>query len=217
MPTACAYRRGVAIGWQESLFDSTFDAEPAALSVDSVRRIALDARSWLDVATSWLPGHGELFEQLQEQAPWQQRERRMYDRQVLEPRLVAAWPAEQLSALPAPLVAARELLGERYGVEFDSVLINFYRDGRDGVAWHGDTVRKRLDRAVVVTIGLGERRRFLLRPGTTGPAAMTLKTGHGDLIVMGGSCQRTWEHAVPKTARPVGPRISVQLRTRGVR
>lgn len=135
----------------------------------------------------------------------------MYDKTVLEPRLVAAWSAEELDRLPVPLQEVRGLLGERYRVEFDSVLVNFYRDGKDGVAWHGDTVRKRLDRAVVVTIGLGERRRFLLRPGSTGPAAMTLETGQGDLIVMGGRCQHEWQHTVPKTAR-AGARMSVTMR-----
>jgi len=201
----------VAAAWQESLFGLLSDTEPATLSMDSVRRIALDERSWLDVASSWLPGHGELLERLRAEAPWQQRERRMYDKTVLEPRLVAAWSAEELDRLPVPLQEVRGLLGERYRVEFDSVLVNFYRDGKDGVAWHGDTVRKRLDRAVVVTIGLGERRRFLLRPGSTGPAAMTLETGQGDLIVMGGRCQHEWQHTVPRTAR-AGARMSVTMR-----
>lgn len=195
------------MAWQESLFGEG----PEVLSFDSVRRIVLDERSWLELAPSWFPGHGELFEQLRAEAPWQQRERRMYDKQVLEPRLVATWSAPELSALPEPLVAARVLLGERYGVDFDSVLVNLYRDGRDGVAWHGDTVRKRLDRAIVVTIGLGERRRFLLRPGSSGPAAMALETGQGDLIVMGGRCQHEWQHTVPKTAS-AGARMSVTMR-----
>lgn len=195
------------MAWQDSLFG----AEPEALSVAAIHRIALDERSRLDVAPSWFPRHGELLEQLRDEAPWQQRERRMYDRSVLEPRLVAAWSGPELDRLPGCLQEARALLGERYGVVFDSVLINFYRDGGDGVAWHGDTVRKRLQRAVVVTIGLGERRRFLLRPGSSGAATRTLETGQGDLIVMGGRCQHEWQHTVPKTAR-AGARMSVTMR-----
>jgi alkylated DNA repair dioxygenase AlkB len=96
-------------------------------------------------------------------------------------------------------------------VDFDSVLVNFYRDGRDGVAWHGDTVRRRLPEAVVVTVGLGERRRFLLLPGDRGPAAVTLLSGEGDLVVMGGRCQTDWQHTVPKEAH-AGARMSVTLR-----
>jgi alkylated DNA repair dioxygenase AlkB len=69
---------------------------------------------------------------------------------------------------------------------------------------------------MVAIVGLGEARRLLLRP-RNGGETIGFPLGHGDLLVMGGSCQRTWEHAVPKTAKPVGPRISVQFRPRGVR
>lgn len=197
----------VPLAWQETLFGE----QPRRLSFDGVRRIELDARSWLDVVTGWLPHHGELFAELHESAPWRQRERRMYDRDVLEPRLVAAWSPDELEALPPRLQEIRATVSDRYRVDFDSVLVNLYRDGRDGVAWHGDTVRKRLPEAVVVTVGLGERRRFLLRPGTSGPATHVLETGEGDLIVMGGRTQHDWQHTVPKAAR-AGARMSVTLR-----
>ena len=91
------------------------------------------------------------------------------------------------------------------------MLVNLYRDGRDGVAWHGDTVRKTLPEAVVVTVGLGERRRFLLRPGTSGPPAVRLETGQGDLVVMGGRTQHEWQHTVPKAAK-AGARMSITMR-----
>jgi alkylated DNA repair dioxygenase AlkB len=199
----------VSLVWQESLFGG--DDAPRALTFDGVRRQPLDGRSWLDLARGWLPGHGELFDHLLAEAPWQQRERRMYDRQVLEPRLVAAWSGDALADLPDRLAEVRGAVSDRYGVEFDSVLVNLYRDGRDGVAWHGDTVRKRLPEAVVVTVGLGERRRFLLRPGDSGPPAVELTTGQGDLVVMGGRTQHEWQHTVPKSAR-AGARMSVTMR-----
>jgi alkylated DNA repair dioxygenase AlkB len=69
---------------------------------------------------------------------------------------------------------------------------------------------------MVAIESIGEPRKLLLRP-SRGRGTIGFALGHGDLLVMGGSCQRTWEHAVPKTARPVGPRISVQYRPRGVR
>ena len=199
----------MSLVWQESLFGG--DDAPRALTFDGVRRQQLDGRSWLDLARGWLPGHGELFDQLLAEAPWQQRERRMYDRQVLEPRLVAAWSGDTLAALPERLAEVRAAVSEHYRVQFDSVLVNLYRDGRDGVAWHGDTVRKRLPAAVVVTVGLGERRRFLLRPGDSGPPALELTTGQGDLVVMGGRTQHEWQHTVPKSAR-AGARMSVTMR-----
>ena len=105
----------------------------------------------------------------------------------------------------------RSAVSDHYRVDFDSVLVNLYRDGRDGVAWHGDTVRKTLPEAVVVTVGLGERRRFLLRPGTSGPPAVRLETGQGDLVVMGGRTQHEWQHTVPKAAK-AGARMSITMR-----
>jgi alkylated DNA repair dioxygenase AlkB len=211
----------VELVWQESLFaeqpempqqaSSASATQAAPLTLDRIQRRMLDARSWLELIPGWLPEAADLFTELVATAAWQQRERQMYDARVLEPRLVAVWSGDDLAALPGPVDEARRLLGERYGVEFDSVLANLYRDGRDGVAWHGDRVRHVLERSVVVTLGLGERRRFLLRPGTSGPARVSLTSGEGDLIVMGGRCQHEWQHTVPR-ARAAGARISITMR-----
>jgi alkylated DNA repair dioxygenase AlkB len=198
----------VSLAWQESLFDG--GAGDLGYGPD-LSRHRLDARCWLDLARGWLPRQDELFAELHESAPWQQRERRMWDRDVLEPRLVASWSGAGLRGLPERLAEVRAQMSERYEVEFDSVLVNLYRDGRDGVAWHGDTVRHRLPRCVVVTVGLGERRRFLLRPGTSGPATHSLTSGEGDLVVMGGRTQHEWQHTVPKASR-AGARMSVTMR-----
>ena len=100
---------------------------------------------------------------------------------------------------------------------FATVGMCLYRDGRDSVAWHGDTIgRGRLENTMVAVVSLGATRTFALRP-RGGGNALRIAHRHGDLLVMGGSCQRTWEHAIPKTARPIGPRISIQFRPRGVR
>ena len=197
----------MALSWQDSLFEE----ERSQLSFDGLHTLQLDDSSWLDLVPSWLPGHAELFEQLQADAPWQQRERWMYDKQVLEPRLVASWSGQDLARLPPRLQEVRAAVSDRYRVDFDSVLVNLYRDGRDGVAWHGDTVRNRLAETVVVTVGLGERRRFLLRPGDPGSAVHTLRSGYGDLVVMGGRAQHEWQHTVPKESR-AGARMSVTMR-----
>src|SRR5882724_552895 len=134
------------VSWQESLFDPSGDPAGAAagrpdLSFERLVRHRLDDRSWIDEAQGWLADHAELFDQLLREAPWGQRERWMYERRVLEPRMVAGWQDASLARLPPRLEELRFRLCERYGVEFDSVLVNLYRDGRDGVAWHGDTVR----------------------------------------------------------------------------
>ena len=109
-----------------------------------------------------------------------------------------------------------------YKVQGQGVAAILYRDGADSVAWHGDTIgRSSTQDTMVAVLSLGATRVFALRPRTTGAdgrrTSVRLPQGHGDLLVMGGSCQRTWEHAVPKTARPTGPRISIQFRPRNVR
>ena len=144
----------------------------------------------------------------------------MYDRVVDVPRLLSFYGEDD--PLPDPrLVSAREALNAHYrdelGEPFTTAGLCLYRDGRDSVAWHGDTIgRGKTEDTMVAIVSLGSARTFLLRP-RGGGATIRHQLGHGDLIVMGGSCQRTWEHAIPKTARPVGPRISVQFRPRGVR
>lgn len=193
------------VAWQDSLFSGLEDR--ADLAFDGLIRHALDDRSWVDVVPGWLHNHDDLFDELQRDAPWQHRERWMYDQKVAEPRLVAVFDA----ALPARLEQVRRVLSERYGVDFDSMLVNFYRDGRDSVAWHGDTVRHRLTEPLVATVSLGERRRFLMRRRGGGPTTLVLTPGVGDLVVMGGACQHDWEHTVPKV-RSAGARMSVTLR-----
>jgi alkylated DNA repair dioxygenase AlkB len=197
------------VSWQGSLFDGVEDGAER-LSFAELRRDVLDDRSWLDVAPSWVPDHDVLFERLLDIAPWQQRSRQMWDNQVLEPRLVAAWrTGEPLPPEVAELVAP---LSERYGVRFDSCLVNLYRDGSDAVAWHADTVRKTMRDPLVATVSLGARRSFLVRPAAGGPVTRRYAPGEGDLIVMGGAMQHDWHHTVPREKSASGARMSITLR-----
>lgn len=142
----------------------------------------------------------------------------MYDRVVEVPRLLAYYP--EGAPLPDPaLGTALEVVNEHYGTDDPLVTAGLclYRDGRDSVAWHGDrTGRSARHDTVIAIVSLGSPRELSLRP-RGGATQHRFALGHGDLVVMGGSCQRTWEHAVLKTSRPVGARISVQFRARGVR
>jgi alkylated DNA repair dioxygenase AlkB len=104
----------------------------------------------------------------------------------------------------------RQALSARYGVVFDSAGFNLYRDGRDGVAWHRDKIRPEILDPVVPLVSLGEPRKLLFRP-RGGGRSQAFPLGHGDLLVTGGTTQRTWEHAVLKVAR-AGARISVAFR-----
>jgi alkylated DNA repair dioxygenase AlkB len=200
------------VAWQGSLFDGldTGEAPAERLSFAALRRDGLDERSWLDVVPGWVPDHAELFDWLLEHAPWRQRTRTMWDKQVLEPRLVAAWGTGE--PLPAQVRELAEPLSQRYGVDFDSCLVNLYRDGGDAVAWHADTVRKVLRDPLVATVSLGARRSFLLRPAGGGPVARRYAPGEGDLLVMGGACQHDWHHTVPRETSASGARMSVTLR-----
>jgi alkylated DNA repair dioxygenase AlkB len=111
---------------------------------------------------------------------------------------------------PAVVEAMRAALSTRYAVEFTGVGANLYRDGRDSVAWHGDRVARDLPSALVATVSLGGTRRFLLRP-KGGGRSERFEPRSGDLLVMGGACQRLWDHTVPKQAM-ADPRISLTFR-----
>lgn len=185
--------------------------QPALLGVECAapaHRRELGDGAWVDVEPGWCADADALFARLLTGTPWgPQRTVRMYDRDVPEPRLVHRWT---LADAPADLAAMARALGDRYGVRFTQVGANLYRDGADSVAWHSDRVARELPEAVVALVSLGAVRPFRLRPTGGGPS-VALRPGPGDLLVMGGSCQRTWQHSVPKCAG-VGPRISVQFR-----
>ncbi|HUZ37753.1 MAG TPA: alpha-ketoglutarate-dependent dioxygenase AlkB [Streptosporangiaceae bacterium] len=206
--------------FQGSLLDLVDRAGPGPLGT-SVRRTVLAHGAWMDLRPGWLAGADELFGQLMTEVPWRAERRQMYDRVVDVPRLLCFYGAGQ--PLPDPvLTEARDALDAHYGPELGEPLCTaglcLYRDGRDSVAWHGDTIgRGSTQDTVVAIVSLGTPRALLLRPRHGGGPTLRHDLGHGDLLVMGGSCQRTWEHAVPKTARATGPRISVQFRPHGVR
>src|SRR5215211_722809 len=134
----------------------------------------------------------------------------MYDRLVAEPRLTFRWVLGDGPSPPDDLQQMAGVLSERYGVRFSQIGVNLYRDGSDSVAWHGDRVARELPEATVALISLGVPRPFKLRPKGGGRSIAYLPD-RGDLLVMGGSCQRTWDHAVPKVSK-AGPRMSVQFR-----
>jgi alkylated DNA repair dioxygenase AlkB len=197
------------VPFQPGLFES--DAPSFDASFASLMRIELDEDSWVDHVPGWVSGSDLLFVDLLDRCQWGQRERWMYDRKVIEPRLTAIWELASGAPLQPPLLEeARRVLSGRYGIVFDSAGFNLYRDGRDSVAWHGDRIEKEIERPVVALLSLGERRKFLLRPRGGGRSQRFL-TGRGDLIVMGGRSQRSWEHSVPKVAR-AGPRLTVAFR-----
>jgi alkylated DNA repair dioxygenase AlkB len=209
-----------ALGFQASLLDCAPAVHVGELG-NSVQRKQLSGGAWIDLRPRWISGADTLFEHLRDTVPWHAERRPMYDRVVDVPRLLSFFGEDD--PLPdAALVQAKAKLDAHYerelGERFATAGLCLYRDGRDSVAWHGDRIgRGNTEDTMVALIVLGAPRALLLRPRCGGGPTLRHDLGHGDLLVMGGSCQRTWEHAVPKTAKAVGPRISVQFRPRNVR
>jgi len=206
--------------FQGSLLDVGNEVRPGRLG-SSVRRTVLTRGAWVDVRPGWIGGADVLFDRLLHAVPWRAERRPMYERVVDVPRLLSFYDEEDV--LPDPVLDdARRALDAHYGAElgepFRTAGLCLYRDGADSVAWHGDRIGRgdRQDTMVAI-VSLGSPRALRLRPRGGGAPSLRFDVSHGDLLVMGGSCQRTWEHAIPKTARQVGPRISVQFRPRGVR
>lgn len=192
-------------GIQTSLFGSVpvdFDERFATLE-----RVWLDDEAWIDYCPLFLSGDQQLYRALAEGAEWTQPVVKMYDREVLTPRLMA-----RVEPSIHPVVGRIvETLSDRYEMRLDQLSVGWYRDGNDSVAYHGDRIARERPVATVATISLGSPRRFLIRP-KSGGRARSFSLGHGDLVVMGGACQRTWEHAIPKVGSAVGPRMALMFR-----
>ncbi len=194
---------------QASLFDigaPAFDPELRGLE-----RLNLRHGAWVDTLPHWLAGHETVYRDLVGGGDWKRERRLMYERTVDVPRLTAAAPTQGPGAqLLRDLSAA---LAGHYGVTFKGISLAWYRNGKDSVAPHGDRIGRRCEDTVVAIVSVGAPRRFLLRP-MAGGRSITFSLGWGDLLVMGGSCQHTWMHSVPKLTR-ADPRISIQFRATG--
>ena len=210
---------------QPSLFSLAATPEPDAVdpgqtgglnvAVDetfaTATRIQLDDTSWVDHVQGWLAGDEELMELLMREAAWEQRSRWMYTRVVEEPRLTAEYPV--IAEAPQPVLHyLTRVLSEHYGQEYARLWMNWYRDNSDGTGWHADRPQNKLDNTVIPVLSLGATRRFLIRPAGGGPSTPIVTHG-GDLVVMGGRCQKDYVHMVPKQKLTAGPRLSLNFST----
>jgi alkylated DNA repair dioxygenase AlkB len=197
--------------WQTSLLDADTGAGPRVdPGFARVRRRDLGDGAWIDHVPGWVEGSDALLDACVDGFDWGQRTERIHGRTLPQPRLTARL---EVGALPAGfpvLDQAAASLSARYGVRFVTIGANLYRDGRDSVAWHGDRGHRERLTATVATVSLGHPRTFRLKPAAGG-ASLALTLGRGDLLVMGGTCQRTWKHAVPKVAC-AGARVALGFR-----
>lgn len=189
-------------GGEELRIDDRFES--------AVRR-DLDATSWVEIVRGWLSGGDTLLTRLVARIPFEQRQRWMYTELLDEPRLTAAYP--DIADAPEPfLVDIAKALSSRYGVPYDGVWMNLYRDERDSTGWHADRFSCKRELCIVPVLSLGAPRRFLLQPRSGGKSIAVLPAS-GDLVVMGGRCQRDWQHSVPKQAAAAGVRVSLNFQS----
>lgn len=190
--------QGTLLGSAEPSIDASF--------AGAGRRLLADG-AWVEHAPGWLAGAEELFVTVAGIVAWRSPMVTMWDKRLQTPRLNGSLPPERR---PPIVTVMRDALSARYGIEFRSIGANWYRDGHDSVAWHGDRVARELPEATIAIVSLGGPRRFLLRP-KGGGSSVRFDLASGDLLAMGGSCQRTWQHCVPKVAR-AAQRISLTFR-----
>ena len=200
-----------AFSAQQDLFASAVSSVAVDTTFATARRIALDGGSWVEVVPGWMSGSRILLERLATSVPWQQHDRRLFEQTFREPRMTAEY--RSLRNLPdQALTDAVSVLSQHYGVIYDSLWLNLYRDGRDSTGWHRDRFSCRRPECIVPVLTLGATRRFLIRP-RSGGNSVAFKPGSGDLIVMGGRSQEDWVHGVPKDPGNAEPRISINFQS----
>jgi alkylated DNA repair dioxygenase AlkB len=165
----------------------------------------------------------ELKEILLQNAPWKQRTQKMYDKTVLTPRLTA-WYGDSsklyqlggnefnVSQWTPELLSLKQKIEKSSGYEFNSVLLNLYRDGNDSVAWHRDKESELGNRPVIASVSLGQARNFDFRKVDDHQQKYSLALAHGSLLIMKGNLQVNWEHRIAKSAKPMKPRINLTFR-----
>lgn len=173
---------------------------------------------WLDAGAA-----AALLSALREAIPWEVHRVRLFGREHDSPRL-SCWIGDpgasyrysgarfQPNPWPAMLLPIRERLAQELGIEFNSVLANRYRDGRDAMGWHGDDERELGAAPVIASLSLGATRRFVLKHRRLPGRKLALELPPGSLLVMAGRTQQHYRHALPRTGKPVGERINLTFR-----
>lgn len=198
------------LSFQGSLLDLAGASEPFDLQFRQTERVEPGQDAWIDRQVGWVSRPDELFMSLLETLDWQDGVERIRGAEVARPRQVANFSTASTPPSLGVIDDMAAALSDRYQAKLDRITCNLYRDGHDSVAWHGDRIARELPEATVAIVSLGDGRPFRVRP-KGGGRSIGWPAGRGDLIVMGGSCQRTFDHSVPKVAS-AGPRISVMFR-----
>lgn len=192
---------------------------------EGVQRRALGRGAWVELWPGFVRDDGLRLARLVESLPLKQETLHIFGRRRLTPRLTS-WHGDEHASYgysgrvfaPSPwtpeLSELRDMLVRRTGYQFNSVLANYYRDGSDSMGAHSDDepeLGPEPDDVAIASLSLGARRRFRLTPRGDGEA-VTYRLGEGDLLLMGGTTQTHFTHAVPKTRRPTAPRLNLTFR-----
>jgi alkylated DNA repair dioxygenase AlkB len=189
----------------------------------TVRRWDLADGGSLVLHEGWLAGDeaAQTFTRLLAEVDWKQRAIRLLGRQVLQPRLTAwygdasyTYSGVTLAPLPwTPLLAGlRDRVVAQVGEPFNAVLCNLYRSGADSMGFHADHEKELGPRPVIASLSLGAARRFVLRHKKKSVAPVSFELPDGSLLVMGGTTQSFWRHALPKDPGVAGPRVNLTFR-----
>lgn len=165
----------------------------------------------------------KFFKQLKEEIPWQQDEITVYGKTHLQPRLTALFGNDgkqyrysnivmQPHKWNALLMHIKNQLEQVCPSNFTTVLLNFYRDGKDSNGWHADNEKELGQNPIIASISFGAERSFHLQHNTRKECKLKIELQHGSLLVMSGTTQHYWKHQIPKTTRPIGERINLTYR-----
>jgi len=169
------------------------------------------------------PEADQLLQSLLANIEWQQDRIKMYGKEIPLPRL-SAWYGDDnkpytysgIKLTPKPwtveLLRIKERIEAVAGVQFSSVLLNRYRDGKDYISWHTDAEKELGRNPVIGSVNFGATRRFQLRRIDDQAVKQEVELSHGTLLVMKGETQHFWQHQVPKTATPIGERLNLTFR-----
>ncbi|SMC87672.1 alpha-ketoglutarate-dependent dioxygenase AlkB family protein [Pedobacter africanus] len=153
------------------------------------------------------------YHTLLKETPWQQRIRKMYDKVIPDPRLTAYYGGANGHAWTPLLLEIKQAVEQITEINFDRVLLNLYRDGKDSVAWHSDNLPADGKHHHIASVTFGDTRIFKVRHKTRKDIQqLDIPLTHGSLLLMGETMQEHYEHHIPKTAREIGPRINLTFR-----
>ena len=165
----------------------------------------------------------KLMEKFIAEVPWSQKVVTMYDKQVITPRL-SAWFADTYTydytslrksapnAWTPELLLVKSIVEQLADITFNSVLLNYYRDGNDSVAWHSDNERALGTHPTIASVTFGQVRAFDIRNKANHSEKYSVRLEHGSVLLMKGDLQAKWDHRIAKSARPMKPRLNLTFR-----